>query len=227
MIGRMALSVLLNGEAALAQECGTCRLRDLRNIACSLMSSSTDLNNEHLHGVCRAAMHTFRREQPLSQHITEPQLKDTKVIAAITQPDPESGHHKNMQPASSPLNEHISPDPTSASQVSAPTPEIQQQVHDHADDLSLRGTNIVTYTAIEKRDGLSTIARRLLRDIPLRASVSLQKSFHPSDHVPRASDLGLGTVGLSAFMLSSLGNPTLRRVMVKEMWDSGADVLVR
>ena len=45
------------------------------------------------------------------------------------------------------------------------------KVHNHSDDHSLDRTNIVVYTAIEKREGLSTIARRLLRHVHLRTSV--------------------------------------------------------
>ena len=179
-------------------------LCDSKDIARPLISSY--VHNNYLHSVCRAAMHTFRREDRVSQTLlssseTETHTdssKDTKTMAA--HPD---------------------------SQATATTPENdQQQVHNLSDDHSLDRTNIIAYTAIEKREGLSTIARRLLHDVHLRTSVSFQKSFHPSDRVPRASDTGLGTIGLSAFMLSSLGNPTLRRAMVREMWDSSADVLV-
>lgn len=55
-------------------------------------------------------------------------------------------------------------------------------------------------------------------------SPSWQKSFHDSDRVRRVE--GGDTVALSAFMLSSLPTPLARKTMVKEMWESGADVMV-
>ncbi|KAF8526309.1 Rsm22-domain-containing protein [Hysterangium stoloniferum] len=108
-----------------------------------------------------------------------------------------------------------SPDP------SEPTPETIL-----SSDPKIANSSLVSYVAIEKRDGLSSIARRLIRDIPLTTSVSLQKGLCDSDRVPRASETGLGTVAMSAFNLQTLQNARARKEMVKEMWESGADVLV-
>lgn len=55
-------------------------------------------------------------------------------------------------------------------------------------------------------------------------SVSWQKSFREEDKVPRTE--GGDTLALSAFALSSLPNPLARKHLIKEMWESGADVIV-
>lgn len=51
-----------------------------------------------------------------------------------------------------------------------------------------------------------------------------QKLFSEEDLRERAQ--GSGTVALSAFVLSSLPSPLARKALVKEMWGSGAEVLV-
>lgn len=38
---------------------------------------------------------------------------------------------------------------------------------------------------------------------------------------------GNGVMALSAFMLSSLPTPLARKALVTEMWDSGADTIVK
>ena len=55
-------------------------------------------------------------------------------------------------------------------------------------------------------------------------SVSWQKTFHEEDKSPRneSSDV----LALSAFMLSSLPTPVARKQVVKEMWESGANMIV-
>ena len=179
-------------------------------------------------------MHTFRREEKpsgprdststsseTSEVDHELALKETDTIAAVTQPNEEVFIEETHPTTStSDPDDHRHPIPVS------PPDSDQSETQNSSDDLFLKGTNIITYTGIDKRDGLTTIARRLLRDVPLSTSISLQKSLHPQDRVSRASDVGLGTVGLSAFMLNALGNPNSRRELVKEMWESGADVLV-
>ena len=52
----------------------------------------------------------------------------------------------------------------------------------------------------------------------------MQKAFHEEDEVDRLQ--GISTIALSAFMLSSLSSPLARKKLVKEMWESGAEVLV-
>jgi hypothetical protein len=117
------------------------------------------------------------------------------------------------------------------------------------DDPQLRHSNIITYTGIDKREGLVAIAKRLLRrtyhffriqigppvDLQLSRhctldvdcgslSVSWQKTWHEDDKMNRSR--GSDTVALSAFMLSALPNGQARRGLVKEMWESGAEVMV-
>ncbi|KAJ6601394.1 Rsm22-domain-containing protein [Mycena vulgaris] len=92
-------------------------------------------------------------------------------------------------------------------------------------DLVLSNTTVRHYLGIDKREGLVSVGKRLLRDIdpgPLR--VSWQKSFRENDAIPRPE--GYGTVALSAFMLTSLPTYVARKALIKEMWSSGAHVLV-
>ena len=56
-------------------------------------------------------------------------------------------------------------------------------------------------------------------------NVSWQKAFHEENKLPRTD--GSGVLALSAFMLSSLSNGVARKKLVKEMWDSGAEIMVR
>lgn len=56
-------------------------------------------------------------------------------------------------------------------------------------------------------------------------SVSWQKSFHEDNATDRAR--GSDAMALSAFLLSSLPTHVDRKLLVKEMWDSGAEVMVR
>jgi len=58
----------------------------------------------------------------------------------------------------------------------------------------------------------------------LKTSLRWQKSFHDDDKVKRTE--GHSTLAMSAFMLSSLATPIARKALVKEMWESGAHVIV-
>ncbi|KAJ7755072.1 Rsm22-domain-containing protein [Mycena maculata] len=92
-------------------------------------------------------------------------------------------------------------------------------------DLAISNTTVRQYIGIDKREGLVAIGKRLLRNIdpgPLR--VSWHKSFRENDAIPRSE--GHYTVALSAFMLSSLPTSVARKALIKEMWSSGAHVLV-
>ena len=213
-------TVLLNGAAALVQECGTCRMRISHFLV-------MDLNIDGFCALHRASMHTFRRENASHDH-THSILPSSEASQA--DPEPASKQAGDTIPTI-PLDGEISIEETqptpSTSGLALSTLSPQSDTHSNSDDLVLKGTNIIAYTGIDKRDGLTSIARRLLRDIPLGTSVTLQKSLRPSDRVRRASNVGLGTVGLSAFLLSTLGHQSLRRELVREMWESGADVLVR
>lgn len=56
-------------------------------------------------------------------------------------------------------------------------------------------------------------------------SVSWQRSFKDEDKIRRSD--GHDAIALSAFMLTSLSTPLARKALVKEMWESGAHVIVR
>ncbi|RDB29432.1 Rsm22-cox11 tandem protein 2, mitochondrial [Hypsizygus marmoreus] len=92
-------------------------------------------------------------------------------------------------------------------------------------DSQIANSTIATYLGIDKRDGLVAIGKRLFRDLELgNLSISWQKSFKEEDQIRRTE--GLDTVALSAFMLTSLPTPLARKTMVKEMWESGANLIV-
>lgn len=55
-------------------------------------------------------------------------------------------------------------------------------------------------------------------------SLSWQRSWHDEDKMNRSK--GSDTIALSAFMLSALPTRQARKVLVKEMWESGAEVMV-
>jgi len=55
-------------------------------------------------------------------------------------------------------------------------------------------------------------------------SASWQKTWHEDDKMNRLK--GKNVLALSAFMLSALPNAQARKVLVKEMWESGAEVMV-
>ncbi|KAJ7292885.1 Rsm22-domain-containing protein [Mycena rebaudengoi] len=101
------------------------------------------------------------------------------------------------------------------------TPEEEQETTHRA----IANTTVRHYLGIDKREGLVTVGKRLLRGIdpgPLR--VSWHKSFREDDVIPRSE--GHHTVALSAFMLTSLPTHVARKALIKEMWSSGAHVLV-
>lgn len=55
-------------------------------------------------------------------------------------------------------------------------------------------------------------------------SASWQKSFHDDNRIQRSD--GTGVLALSAFILSSLPTSIARKTLVKEMWESGAEIMV-
>jgi ribosomal protein RSM22 (predicted rRNA methylase) len=91
-------------------------------------------------------------------------------------------------------------------------------------DLRLSGSSIARYIGIDKRDGLTSIGKRLVNDIDsgdLR--ISWQRAFQDSN---KTEFEGRKTLALSAFVLSSLPTSIARKLLVKEMWESGAEVMV-
>lgn len=54
--------------------------------------------------------------------------------------------------------------------------------------------------------------------------ITWQKTFREENMHNRSE--GQNTLALSAFLLSTLPAPHLKKALVKQMWDSGADVIV-
>lgn len=74
--------------------------------------------------------------------------------------------------------------------------------------------------------GDGTPSAEHLSDVDLgRLSLSWQKSFRDDDKLRRSD--GDDALALSAFMLTALPTPQARKALVKEMWESGAHVMVR
>lgn len=93
------------------------------------------------------------------------------------------------------------------------------------EDPRVADSTMVSYVGIERREGLVNIGRRLLRDLELGdLNVSWQKSFREENNYDRLD--GKDVLALSAFSLSSHSTPLARKAAVKEIWDSGADIIV-
>ena len=70
------------------------------------------------------------------------------------------------------------------------------------------------------------IARLTRLDVDMGGlNVAWQKSFHKDDIVDPIKRSNV--VALSAFLLSSLPTSVDKKILVKEMWESGAEVIVR
>ncbi|KAJ7597360.1 mitochondrial small ribosomal subunit Rsm22-domain-containing protein [Mycena floridula] len=93
------------------------------------------------------------------------------------------------------------------------------------EDVKLSNSTVESYFAIEKRDGLSAIGKRLVRDKDLgNLDIFWQRAFHEEDKVSRAIDHE--TLALSAFILSSLSSNYARQQLITEIWESGAHTIV-
>ncbi|PFH52318.1 hypothetical protein AMATHDRAFT_140364 [Amanita thiersii Skay4041] len=93
------------------------------------------------------------------------------------------------------------------------------------EESDLTKSTISSYTGVEKRDGLVSTAKRLVQSVdfgPL--NIRWQRSFKQHDNVDMTDHRH--TLALSAFLLSSLSTALARRTVIKEMWESGADVMV-
>ncbi|EJD03728.1 Rsm22-domain-containing protein [Fomitiporia mediterranea MF3/22] len=90
---------------------------------------------------------------------------------------------------------------------------------------SLSRSIITSYLGFEKRKGLSNMAKRLIEDSNVgSASVRWHKAYSKDEQIQRSE--GGDVLALSAFHLSSLPTPAARKEMVKQMWSSGAEVIV-
>ncbi|KAI0281665.1 mitochondrial small ribosomal subunit Rsm22-domain-containing protein [Russula aff. rugulosa BPL654] len=103
----------------------------------------------------------------------------------------------------------------------------QKTGHSGAEDedhqVTLSSTAIVKYVGIEKRNGLVSVGRQLLEDVP---HDNLDLSWHRSHHDHPQPHDGSETIAISAFFLSTLQTSLKRKRMVKEMWESGAGTIV-
>lgn len=107
----------------------------------------------------------------------------------------------------------------------------------------LINSTINKYVGIDKRQGLVSIGKKVLEGninslyAPFmterivfvavehgQLNALWQKAIHDEDKVARAD--GGKTLALSAFLLSSLSTSLQRKALVKEMWESGAEVIV-
>ncbi|TBU34443.1 Rsm22-domain-containing protein [Dichomitus squalens] len=93
------------------------------------------------------------------------------------------------------------------------------------EDIRISQTSLSSYLGIDKREGLVRIGKRIIRDLDMGSlHAAWQKSFHDDDAVDPVESSS--AVALSAFLLSSLPTPVDRKIMIKEMWESGAEVIV-
>ncbi|KAI0673595.1 mitochondrial small ribosomal subunit Rsm22-domain-containing protein [Trametes maxima] len=92
-------------------------------------------------------------------------------------------------------------------------------------DVQISRSSLNSYVAIDKREGLVRIGKRIIRDVEMgNLDVSWQKSFHEDNIVDRTH--GTKVLAVSAFLMSSLPTPVDRKTLVREMWDSGAEVMI-
>ncbi|KAK0199070.1 mitochondrial small ribosomal subunit Rsm22-domain-containing protein [Armillaria mellea] len=91
------------------------------------------------------------------------------------------------------------------------------------EELKAADSTLDTYLGIDKRDGLVEMGKRILHGIPVppMSDITFRRGLpYPSlDKVPN-------TLAISAFALSAQSTPLLRKKMVKEMWDSGAETII-
>ena len=112
---------------------------------------------------------------------------------------------------------------------------------DEDPEVTLSSTAIIKYVGIEKRDGLVSTGKRLLKGAQISSSyyafaylqldiphdslnIAWQRKFH-HDSFAQTRD-GSSTIAISAFFLSTLRTSLQRKSLVKEMWESGADTIV-
>ncbi|KAH9943984.1 mitochondrial small ribosomal subunit Rsm22-domain-containing protein [Epithele typhae] len=94
-----------------------------------------------------------------------------------------------------------------------------------AEHSQMSQTALDSYLGLDKREGLVRIGKRLLKDLGKgELDISWQKLFHEDNAIDRVD--GPGTMALSAFLLSTLQTDVDRKQLVKQMWDSGAEVMV-
>ncbi|CAL1694264.1 unnamed protein product [Somion occarium] len=92
-------------------------------------------------------------------------------------------------------------------------------------ETQLSQSAVLSYLGIDKRDGLVNIGKRLLKDINTGdTNVTWKRSFQGSEPIVRSENGEI--LALSAFLLSTLPSPVARKTLLKEIWESGADIIV-
>ncbi|KIY46340.1 hypothetical protein FISHEDRAFT_17830, partial [Fistulina hepatica ATCC 64428] len=91
------------------------------------------------------------------------------------------------------------------------------------EDLRLSNSTITSYLSIERREGLSTMAKRLVADSE-GSGMIWQRTYHDDDRIPRTQ--AADTMAISAFHLTSVKDAASKKALIKEMWDSGAHTIV-
>ena len=112
-------------------------------------------------------------------------------------------------------------------------------------EVLLSQSQVSSYLGIERREALSSMAKKLLEgelaiatwvELPYAqllmhlgsdlgtTDVRWRRGYIGSEQVSRSENGEL--LALSAFHLSSLPNPIARKGLIKQMWSSGADVIV-
>lgn len=90
------------------------------------------------------------------------------------------------------------------------------------EDLELKKSSLLTYQAIEKRDGLALVGKKLLKDVD-KGGLEISWNRAMQD---LALPEGENILALSAFLLATLPTAISRKQLVKRMWESGAHVIV-
>ncbi|KDQ14022.1 hypothetical protein BOTBODRAFT_66460 [Botryobasidium botryosum FD-172 SS1] len=96
----------------------------------------------------------------------------------------------------------------------------------HAEDEHpLLRSSIQHYLGLDNRSGLTAMSQKLLRNAPMeRIKLKFEKFWGREGH--RLQTTPEGTIALCAFTLSTLPDDRARRMMLREMWATGADVMI-
>ncbi|KAH8119963.1 Rsm22-domain-containing protein [Phellopilus nigrolimitatus] len=89
----------------------------------------------------------------------------------------------------------------------------------------LSRSTISSYLAFDKRDGLSAMAKRLVQGKDIcTTKITWNRGFSIGEEISHSGSDDV--LALSAFHLSSLPSQLARKEMIKQMWSSGANIIV-